>query len=197
MEEICPNDLSNKCPGSKCCALTRHETDCQIYYNQCSQTWSRCPGNLHFNQATQTCDHPCNAGCQHRRDIRECCPTEGEVYEDPCSCEAYYSCRNGIKELVKCENGQQYNRVSRRCDSSCSGDCPKLFAGKPECCASTSGKPEPQCPTTTYPIFLPHPSNARYFYQCLNGVRSCNRCPFQHRWNTDTDTCDETHCPKA
>jgi hypothetical protein len=37
---------------------------------------------------------------------------------------------------------------------------------------------------------MPHPTNGQFFYTCLNGVRSCSRCPLQHRWNIDTDTCD-------
>ncbi|KDR15984.1 putative chitinase 3 [Zootermopsis nevadensis] len=159
-------------------------------------TWSRCPGDLHFNEVTRTCDHPCRAGCKDRREIGACCPADGEVYEDPCTCDMYYLCTNGIKELVKCEDGLQYNNTLGRCDNSCSGGCPKLFAGNPECCASTSGKPEPQCPATTYPIFLPHPSSSQFFYKCVNGVRSCIRCPLQRRWNTDTDTCDETACSR-
>jgi hypothetical protein len=87
-----------------------------------------------------------------------------------------------------------YNSTLRRRDSSCSGGCPKLFLGKPECCASTSGKPEPSCPSTLYPIFLPHPSNSQFFYECLSGVRSCKRCPLQSRWNTDIDICEELYC---
>jgi hypothetical protein len=47
---------------------------------------------------------------------------------------------------------------------------------------------------TMYPIFLPHPSNSQFFYECINGVRSCKRCPLQRRWNTDMDICDETSC---
>jgi hypothetical protein len=196
VKEMCPPGIKNTCTERKCCELTRHETDCSLYYNHCSLTWSHCPGNLHFNEATYTCDHPCTAGCKDRRDIGECCPADGEVYEDPCSCDMYYLCTNGIKEPVKCEEGLQYNSTSRRCDYSCSGGCPKLFAGKPECCASTSGKPEPQCPSTMHPIFLPHPSNSQFFYKCLNGVRSCMRCPLQHRWNTDMDICDEEACSR-
>ena len=178
----------------KCCVFTRHQTDCQLYYNDCSQMWSRCPGNLHFNEVTQSCDHPCTAGCKDPKDIRECCSTDGEVFEDPCSCDMYYICRNGIKELVKCQDGLQYNSALRSCDKSCGCDCAKLFAGKPECCASTGGKPEPQCPDTTYPIYLPHPSNGQFFYTCLNGARSCSRCPLQHRGIIYTDTCETTSC---
>jgi hypothetical protein len=159
VEEICPTNISNKCPQNECCLFIGHQTDCQLYYNDCSQKWSRCPGNLHFNKVTQSCDHPCKAGCKDPKDIRECCTTEGEVFEDPCSCDMYYICKNVIKGLVKCPDGLQYNSALRRCDKSCSGDCAKLFAGKPECCVSTGGKPEPQCPDTMYPIFLPHPSN--------------------------------------
>jgi hypothetical protein len=195
VKEVCPSSFIGKCTENKCCSLTRHDTDCQLYYNHCSLTWSHCPGNLHFNEATHACDHPCNAGCIDRRRIQECCETEGDILEDPCSCDTYYICTAGIKILVRCENGQQYNSSLRQCDSSCSGDCPKLFRVKPECCASTSGKPEPPCPSTTYPMFLPHPSNSRFFYECLNGVRTCRRCPSQLRWNTDMDVCDESFCP--
>ena len=196
-EDPCKVDIQDcpcECKPNKCCVFTRHETDCQLYYNNCSQMWSRCPGNLHFNEVSQSCDHPCRAGCMNPKDITECCSIEGEMVEDPCSCNTYYICSNGIKELVKCEGGLQYNSALRSCDKSCSCDCTKLFAGKPECCASTGGKPEPQCPDTMYPIFLPHPSNDQFFYTCLKGVRSCSRCPFQHRWNMNMDTCDEISC---
>ena len=181
----CYTNLTENCTTIKSCEFRRHQKDCQLYYNDCSQMWSRCPGNLHFSEVTQSCVHPCNAGCKDPKGIRECCTTEGEVFEDPCSCNTYYICRNGIKELVKCEDGLQYNRALGHCDKSCSCECAKLFAGKPECCASTGDKPEPQCPVTTYPIFMPHPTNGQFFYTYLNGVRSCSRCPLQHRGNID------------
>jgi hypothetical protein len=196
VKDLCPPSLISTCTANRCCSLTRHEADCQLYYNHCSHTWSHCPGNLHFNEATQVCDHPCDAGCKDRRDIEQCCDTEGDVSEDPCSCDMYYICAAGIKVPVSCEYGQQYNSTLRRCDSLCSGDCPKLFRGTPECCASTCGKPEPQCPWTTYPMFLPHPSNSQFFYECFNGVRSCKRCPLQLHWNSDMDICVETLCPQ-
>jgi hypothetical protein len=47
-----------------------------------------------------------------------------------------------------------------------------------------------------YPIFLPHPSNSEFFYECFNGVRSCKRCPLQHRWNIDMDICDKMSSPQ-
>ncbi len=62
---------------------------------------------------TQSCDHQCTAGCKDPRDITEYCHTEGEVFENPCSCDMFYSCTNGIKELVKCEDGLQYNSAIR------------------------------------------------------------------------------------
>ncbi|PSN31373.1 hypothetical protein C0J52_23686 [Blattella germanica] len=119
-----------------------------------------------------------------------------KTYEDPCSCEMYYKCENGAKVLAMCDSGFYYNETTQQCEPPCTYICPKLFFRKPECCASTKGKPEPVCPVTKYSIYLPHPSDSRWFYHCLNGVLYCNRCPPGYRWNLDTDTCDQDcQCP--
>ncbi|XP_069691018.1 balbiani ring protein 3-like [Periplaneta americana] len=171
--------------------------DCNYYYKNCDQR-VKCPLGQHFNRERKQCENQCTANCLDPKSIPGChrCAPEGKTFEDPCSCEMYYKCENGVKVLAMCESGLHYNNTIGVCDVPCSDTCPKLFARKPECCASTKGKPEPQCPTTVYSIFLPHPSDSRWFYQCLQGVLYCNRCPPGHRWNIDEDTCDNScQCP--
>ncbi|XP_021926377.1 proprotein convertase subtilisin/kexin type 5-like [Zootermopsis nevadensis] len=195
------DEASGSCKPGSCnppvCEDKEDATDCSYYIKNCDQR-TKCPLGQHFNKLTRACENQCTAGCQNPSTISDCylCEPEGKTFEDPCSCEMYYKCVGGVRVLEVCDSGLHYNRTLGRCDTPCTDICPKLFARKPECCTSTRGKPEPLCPSTTYSVFLPHPSDSRWFYQCLQGVLYCNRCPPGHKWNTDEDTCDKScQCP--
>ena len=195
------NLTTAKCEAGSCdtgrCEDTEDPSDCSYYLTNCNER-RKCPTGQHFNKNTRRCEDQCTAGCVDPSNISEChtCEPEGKTFEDPCSCETYYRCVGGVRVLAMCDDGLHYNNTLGRCDVPCSDICPKLFARKPECCASTKGKPQPLCPSTPYSVFLPHPSDSRWFYQCLQGVLYCNRCPPGHKWNTDEDTCDKScQCP--
>ncbi|PSN34550.1 hypothetical protein C0J52_24353 [Blattella germanica] len=189
---------AKRCVPGPCCEDKPDPTDCAYYITNCNQR-TPCPPNQHYNRANKRCEDKCLAGCVDPKQLPEChgeCQPEGKTFEDPCSCEMYYKCENGKKVLGMCDKGLHYNSTLGRCDAPCGDVCVKLFARKPECCASTKGKPEPHCPSSKLSIFLPHPSDSRWFYQCVDGVLYCNRCPPGHRWNIDEDTCDEScQCP--
>ncbi|XP_023727605.1 proprotein convertase subtilisin/kexin type 5-like [Cryptotermes secundus] len=193
--------LSGTCKIGSCdpnpCEDVEDPADCNYYFTNCNQR-KKCPQGQHFNRKTKRCENQCTAGCIDPSKISDChlCEPEGKTFEDPCSCEMYYVCKGGVRVIAMCDDGLHYNRTLAQCDVPCSDTCPKLFARKPECCASTKGKPEPLCPSTTYSVFLPHPSDSRWFYQCQQGVLYCNRCPPGYKWNTDEDTCDKScQCP--
>lgn len=195
------NLTSAKCEIGSCdssrCDDTEDPSDCNYYFTNCNER-IKCPAGQHFNKNSRSCENQCTAGCLDPSNISDChvCEPEGKTFEDPCSCEMYYKCVGGLRVLAMCDDGLHYNKTLGRCDAPCSDTCPKLFARKPECCASTKGKPQPLCPSTPYPVFLPHPSDSRWFYQCLQGVLYCNRCPPGHKWNIDEDTCDKScQCP--
>jgi hypothetical protein len=195
------NLTSAKCEIGSCdssrCNDTEDPSDCNYYFTNCNER-IKCPAGQHFNKNSRSCENQCTAGCLDPSNISDChvCEPEGKTFEDPCSCEMYYKCVGGLRVLAMCDDGLHYNKTLGRCDAPCSDTCPKLFARKPECCASTKGKPQPLCPSTPYPVFLPHPSDSRWFYQCLQGVLYCNRCPPGHKWNIDEDTCDKScQCP--
>jgi hypothetical protein len=195
------NFTTVKCEAGPCdtgrCEDTEDPGDCSYYFTNCNER-RKCPRGQHFNKNTRSCEDLCTAGCVDPSNISECngCEPEGKTFEDPCSCETYYKCVGGVRVLAMCDVGLHYNKTLGRCDAPCSDICPKLFARKPECCASTKGKPQPICPSTPYSVLLPHPSDSRWFYQCLQGVLYCNRCPPGHKWNIDEDTCDKScQCP--
>ncbi|KAJ9580996.1 hypothetical protein L9F63_023823 [Diploptera punctata] len=188
---------ARRCVPGSCCQDKPDPNDCSYYITNCNQR-TACPPNQHYNKYNKRCEDKCVAGCIDATQIPDCrseCE-EGKTYEDPCSCDMYYICQNGKKVLTMCHEGLHYNRTLSHCDAPCADVCVKLFARNPECCASTKGKPEPNCSLTKLPVFLPHPSDSRWFYQCIDGVLYCNRCPPGHRWNTDADTCENTClCP--
>jgi hypothetical protein len=63
----------------------------------------------------------------------------------------------------------------------------------------------PECPLLTAPfticpfpdpdlsVFFPHPDNCGWFFHCSNGVAYCKRCPANHHWNVELQTCDNAY----
>ncbi|KAK2582241.1 hypothetical protein KPH14_004587 [Odynerus spinipes] len=47
------------------------------------------------------------------------------TYPHPCSCEKYYSCRQGDLVLRKCPNGQHWNAKKQKCESPSKAQCIK------------------------------------------------------------------------
>jgi len=141
------------------------------------------------------------------------CPRQNGVYasDDPYECDTYYSCLNGKSSPTKCAQGLHYSDDIGTCvwpresgrddcineDSQSSGRKKKQKSAKgPE---ATTRKPAEalsngfQCPGGAIGVHpaLPHPSDCRLYYICLDGLTPTDAgCTKGKVFNPTTQQCD-------
>ncbi|XP_042889196.1 balbiani ring protein 3-like isoform X1 [Penaeus japonicus] len=181
--------------------LFAHPTDCHRYV-KCMNGHAyaeNCPANLHFNEASGSCDHPENAKC----DINKRLETEGCSLRSPkarslpgetdfsveCNCDCcmkphkdcnkYYECKDNVAYVKECGGDLVFNPALEQCDLPTNYECPK-----PVICGC-------HC---RYPV----DDECNAYYDCRNGEAEKKYCTEGLLFNPDTRMCDiaeNVDCP--
>lgn len=122
-----------------------------------------CDSGMIFDERHWMC-LPANQGvCEDV--VNQRCPPPGSheiVFLESMYCENFYICIEGNPVQLSCRPGQHWNTVEQYCDdperAGCEehetvADCPLGFFGR-----------------------LPHPTDCRKFFNCVNGRRSVGEC---------------------
>nr|XP_033199755.1 uncharacterized protein LOC117162047 [Bombus vancouverensis nearcticus] len=180
----CPSEGHNRYP---------HESDCTLFYDCYNGRKCRmsCFQGYVFNPLIGSCDLPRNVPNCHDY-IPTPTPTtwrppattsttwrppattsttwrptgcpEGEITHHDCNCNAYYICRNGQYQWMRCPTGQSFDCIKRQC-------MPK---GSAQCCRSESNDCDGTCSSSNR--LLPHKECNKYC-TCDSGTTTVRNCP--------------------
>ena len=143
------------------------------------------------------------------------CPRQSGVYksEDPGECDVFFTCRLGVGIPTKCSEGLHYSEEVGTCVWA--RDSGRIGCGvekepvrkKKKKAQQQSASPTPKkkevsprldngfvCPggKLGVHIALPHPTDCRKFYTCLDGLTPRSQgCPVSRVFNPTTSSCDE------
>ncbi|OXU27687.1 hypothetical protein TSAR_011617 [Trichomalopsis sarcophagae] len=157
-----------KCPapnGSGDIVLLPNPKDCRTYF-RCREglpITTSCPEGLHFDPRNLICTYPDEAGCEVTTTTvitstttakPVTCPPDNKPIKlpNPYDCSTYYSCIEGVPNLMACPNGLHFNPVELECDFPEDAGCEVFSTSTPE---PTTTTPKPTTttpePTTTTP----------------------------------------------
>ncbi|XP_037775740.1 uncharacterized protein LOC119572876 [Penaeus monodon] len=188
------------CPDPN--GLFAHPTACHRYV-KCVNGHAyveTCPANLHFNEASSSCDYPENAKC----DITTRLETEGcslrsakasrslaresdlsvQCDCDCClkphkDCNKYYECKDNVAYVKECGGDLVFNPAKEQCDLPTNYECPK-----PVICGC-------HC---RYPV----DGECNAYYDCKDNEAEKKYCSEGLLFNPDTRMCDvaaNVDCP--
>lgn len=179
-----------------------HPTDCHRYV-KCAHGHAyveTCPANLHFNEASGSCDHAENAKCDitERLETVGCSlrsakasrslPAESDLSVqcdcDCClkphkDCNKYYECKDNVAYVKECGGDLVFNPAKEQCDLPTNYECPKPIICGCHC---------------RYPV----DGECNAYYDCKDNEAEKKYCSEGLLFNPDTRMCDiasNVHCP--
>ncbi|XP_063611351.1 uncharacterized protein LOC134785035 [Penaeus indicus] len=182
--------------------LFAHPTDCHRYV-KCANGHAyveTCPANLHFNEASGSCDYAENAKCDitKRLETEGCSlrsakasrslPTESDLSVqcdcDCClkphkDCNKYYECKDNVAYVKECGGDLVFNPAKEQCDLPTNYECPK---------------PKPCGCHCRYPV----DGECNAYYDCRDNEAEKKYCSEGLLFNPDTRMCDiaaNVDCP--
>ncbi|XP_047472859.1 uncharacterized protein LOC125027766 [Penaeus chinensis] len=188
------------CPESN--GLFAHPTDCHRYV-KCANGHAyveTCPANLHFNEASGSCDYAANAKCDitKRLETEGCSlrsakasqslPRESDLSVqcdcDCClkphkDCNKYYECKDNIAYVRECGGDLVFNPAKEQCDLPTNYECPKPIICGCHC---------------RYPV----DGECNAYYDCRDNEAEKKYCSEGLLFNPDTRMCDiaaNVDCP--
>ena len=183
----CPSDGHSRYP---------HETNCNLFYDCFNGRKCRmsCYQGYVFNPVISSCDLPKNVPNCHDyvssttsttwrpptttsttwRPIN--CP-EGSQQHHECNCDAYYLCRNGQYQWMRCPAGEKFDSIKKLC----------MPAGIAQCYRSDSNDCEGTCSSSN--SNLPHKDCNKYC-TCDNGITTIRNCYPHTYYDRYRDICN-------
>lgn len=130
----------------------------------------QCRAGLYFNANLQACISS-SQGCLK-------CP-DREMFNMPLvkTCDKYITCYYGEAWLRKCENNQQFNRITGKCDHAYNVDCV-----------------DDRCsihPVGNELIYAASANSCENYYVCLEGKAKMMTCPHGLQFSTKCNCCDK------
>ncbi|ROT81124.1 hypothetical protein C7M84_000115 [Penaeus vannamei] len=183
--------------------LVRAPTDDCHRYVKCAHGHAyveTCPANLHFNEASGSCDHAENAKCDitERLETVGCSlrsakasrslPAESDLSVqcdcDCClkphkDCNKYYECKDNVAYVKECGGDLVFNPAKEQCDLPTNYECPKPIICGCHC---------------RYPV----DGECNAYYDCKDNEAEKKYCSEGLLFNPDTRMCDiasNVHCP--
>lgn len=98
-------------------------------------------------------------------------------YEDDCS--YYIYCYNQRPSVIRCPEGQIFDRIELRC-----------MNGNPETCETFRPYDCPLVDDPLRPVFFPHPENCSKYFMCFNGTAIARQCHYGLHWSEENEWCD-------
>ncbi|XP_049298662.1 peritrophin-1-like [Anopheles funestus] len=149
------------------------------------------------------------------------CMPEDDYFAAGPECYNFYSCRNGVLDLIECPAGLLWNDDISRCDEAENVQCQDegtTVATLPPSTEAPTLPPTTSAPSNTFmpevegalPILFPgsecppnirafllHASDCRRFFYCLYGIQYPQTCPFLETFNFVVGHCvprEQTFC---
>jgi len=137
-----------------------------------------CAPGLTFDTKLALCALQENVDC-----TRDLCPIDNDIdnivtHPSEFSCEEYYKCYDGIRELQYCAPGTHWNQERQRCERPEDAEC----SLPPDDTTTTTdpGVTDPivefECPPSDVILFLPHPLICQNYFVCIDEVPHERRC---------------------
>ncbi|XP_055692094.1 protein obstructor-E-like [Lutzomyia longipalpis] len=148
----------------------------------------RCPVGFIYDETLGRCNLLMKAECFAATCTDAMDPSTFTFVPSKIDCSRYFICHQGKPTVRHCAAGLRFNPSINGCDLEANVVCTPngpLPVTVPE-------EIEIDCPETGM-TFLPHPSNCRQAYLCVNGTPQLIACSIGLAWDNEKDACVPQH----